>query len=381
MESFSDTFLVPLLIALLGVVGLGLVGGVLFSIHLLLTAPMRRAERAHLFLEIIEVALDRGQPVEEGLIYLSQRRGNVLGGTFAPLAAALQRGDKLATAIAAVPRLLPPQVAAMLLAGQQIGDLKKVLPACRQVLKDAVSNTRGATNYVVALAFVVTPVLLGLFVFILVKVLPSLRAIQEGMGVPPGTQLAFLGEYGFAMAATLAVPMFVLWLAAFLYVAGPRAAEWFPVLDRVYFRLPARHKRMLRDFSNMLAILLDSGVPEATAVGLAADCTSNRVFRARAAEISARLQRGLKLTEAVAALDDSGEFRWRLRNAAHATGGFREALAGWHEALDAKAFQLEQAGAQVVTTALVLLNGLFVGTVVVSMFGFLISIINGGVLW
>lgn len=381
MESFYDTVLVPVLIALLGVMFLVLLGGGLFLIHLLLTAPMRRAERAHLFLEIIEVALDRGQPIEEGLIYLSQRRGKVLGGKFAPLAAALERGQKFGDALTAVPRLLPPQVTAMLKAGQQIGDLKKVLPACKQVLKDAVSNTRGATNYVVALAFVVTPVLLVLFALILVRVLPSLRMIQEGMGVPSGTQLAFLSEYGPALALALCVPMVVLWVAAFLYVAGPRAPEWFPVLHQVHFRLPARHKRMLRDFSNMLATLLDSGVPEATAVNLAAECTANRVFRDRAAEIAANLQRGMKLTDAVAALDDAGEFRWRLRNAAHAQGGFRAALEGWHEALDAKAFQLEQAGAQIVTSVLVVLNGLFVGTVVVCVFSFLVSIINGGLLW
>ena len=329
MDTFYDTVLVPVLVVLLGVAILAFLGGVLFSIHMLLTAPMRRAERAHLFLEIIEVALDRGQPVEEGLIYLSQRRGKVLSGQFAPLATALQRGQRLGDAIAAVPRLLPPQITAMLKAGQQIGDLRKVLPACKHVLKDAVSHTRGATNYVVALAFVVTPALLSLFALILVKVLPSLHAIKEGMGVPSGAQLTFLSEYGLAMALTLCVPVILLWFAAFLYVAGPRAVEWFPVLHQIYFRMPARQKRMLRDFSNMLAILLDADVPETTAVTLAADCTANRVFRTRAKEISANLERGLKLTEAVAALDGSGEFRWRLRNAAHGPNGFRAALAGY----------------------------------------------------
>ena len=231
MDTVYDTVLVPVLVVLLGVAILAFLGGVLFSIHLLLTAPMRRAERAHLFLEIIEVALDRGQPVEEGLIYLSQRRGKVLSGQFAPLATALQRGQRLADAIAAVPRLLPPQITAMLKAGQKIGDLRKVLPACKHVLKDAVSHTRGATNYVVALAFVVTPALLSLFALILVKVLPSLHAIKEGMGVPSGAQLTFLSEYGLAMAVTLCVPVILLWFVAFLYVAGPRAVEWFSLAN------------------------------------------------------------------------------------------------------------------------------------------------------
>ena len=63
-----------------------------------------------------------------------------------------------------------------------------------------------------------------------------------------------------------------------------------------------------------------------------------------------RLREGVALTEAVQAIDDTGEFRWRLTNAAYGRGGFMAALSGWHEALDAKAYQLEQAASQVITT-------------------------------
>jgi len=379
---FIDENLLSLIVVLLAfAVGAVLIAGGLYLIHFLLTLPMRRAERARLFLDIIEVALDRGQPVEEGLIFISQRRGGVLGGRFAPFASCLQAGRRLSDALADVPRLLPPQVAAMLKAGERIGDLKKVLPACRQMLRDAVSHTHGATNYAVALAFVVTPVLLVLFGFISIRVLPVLPQVLEGMVAPQSARLHFLIEHRLAFAAMLAIPMLLLWSAAFLYVSGPRAGEWLPVLHQVHFRLPSRRKRMQRDFSVMLAILLDAGMPEAEAVTLAADCTANRVFRARAARTVAGLQRGLTLTQAVEALDDAGEFRWRLANASHAHGSFLKALTGWHEALDAKAFQLEQAAAHAITTALVLFNGLFVGFVVTTVFAVLVSIINGGVLW
>jgi hypothetical protein len=80
-------------------------------------------------------------------------------------------------------------------------------------------------------------------------------------------------------------------------------------------------------------------------------------------------------------MDDSGEFRWRLTHALRAGGGFFQAITGWNEALDAKAFQQEQATAHVVTTSLVVLNGILVGFIVVSVFGVLISIINAGMLW
>jgi type II secretory pathway component PulF len=156
----------------------------------------------------------------------------------------------------------------------------------------------------------------------------------------------------------------------------------FPALgDRLNCALPWRRKRLQRDFASMLALLLDGGVPEPEAVALAADCTANFLFIRRAQRAIGALKQGVKLTEAIQIMDDSGEFRWRLTNALHAQGGFFKAIAGWNESLDAKAFQQQQATAQVVTSGLVVMNGLFVGTIAVSVFSVLIAIINRGVLW
>jgi hypothetical protein len=93
------------------------------------------------------------------------------------------------------------------------------------------------------------------------------------------------------------------------------------------------------------------------------------------------LANGATLSRAVQPVDDTGEFGWRLVNAARAHGGFLSTLAGWHESLDAKAFQQEQAAAHVLTSAIVLLNGALVLLVALSVFGTLISLIETGVLW
>jgi len=126
---------------------------------------------------------------------------------------------------------------------------------------------------------------------------------------------------------------------------------------------------------------LDSGVSEPEAVTLAAGCASNGVFRRRAVRVVEALKQGEKLTKAVQMMDDSGEFGWRLANAFHGNAGFLPALAGWHDSLDARAFQQEQAASHGITTALVLWSGVFVGAVVISVFTFLVSIIDAGVLW
>jgi len=359
--------------------------GLLLLIHFLLTLPMRRAERARLFLDLLDSSIQQGRPLEETLISASLSGDLSLGLRFHLLAAWLEQNLRLSDALAKVPRFLPPQVTAMLMAGEKIGDLRKVLPACRQLLKDAVSQTRGAINYLVILTFVITP--LGLWVFGVMEVIvvPKFREISAGTGTAgAGASIAginFLYDHTGALLMLQFGLLLLLWVAAFLYIAGPRAAFWFPVLDRLYFCLPWRRKRMQRDFSTLLAILLDSGVPEPEAVALAADGTANTVFRRRADRAVESLRQGVKLTQAVQSMDDSGEFAWRLANAVHGHSGFLRALAGWHESLDAKAFQQEQAAAHGVTSALVLWSGLFVAAIAISAFMFLTSLTSSAVLW
>ena len=138
---------------------------------------------------------------------------------------------------------------------------------------------------------------------------------------------------------------------------------------------------MERDFSAMLAVLLDAEIPEEEAVTLAASCTDNAVFIDRAARIVEQLRQGATLTETIRFVDDTGEFRWRLENAAHGRGGFMEALTGWHEALEAKAYQLEQAASQTITTGLVLVNGCIVGLIAAAVFQALTAVVWNLTLW
>jgi type II secretory pathway component PulF len=156
---------------------------------------------------------------------------------------------------------------------------------------------------------------------------------------------------------------------------------WFPILQYIQMFLPWRRKRLQRDFSAMLAILLDSGVPEPDAVVLAADCTANNILKMRAVRTVEALKRGVALPEAIQIMDGSGEFGWRMANAVHQRTGFAQALNGWHVWLDAKAFQQEQAAAHTITSGFVLWTGAIVAAVVISVFSVLVSITNAGLLW
>jgi len=210
------------------------------------------------------------------------------------------------------------------------------------------------------------------------------RELVEQKALPAFTRLVF-GTDAILIGVQIAI-IGLVWLAVLAYVGGPRLRGWLnrilPGLsDRIQWQFPWRRKRLQRDFSALLAILLDAQVPESEAVSLAGESTANTACRFRAGNAGALLKQGIKLPQAIRAVDDSKEFGWRLANALRRGGGFLRALTGWHETLDARAFQLEQSAAQLTTTALVLLNGLFVGCVVIAVFLALIQILNEAVLW
>jgi len=359
----------------------GLLGSI-FLIHFFFSLPLRREERARLFLDLIEDALKHGQSIEAMILSIAQSHDRTVGVRFHLLAAHIEGGARLGEALAQVPQFLPPQMAAMLLAGEKLGDLKKVLPACREILRDRPAAVRSAMNYLIVVVLLFSPVFLFVIMMTMLSIVPRFRDVAAGMGVQlwPLTQFVF-DHIGWLIAFEI-IATLMMFLATLAYVGGPGFVRWFqfrrvPVVDWITWRIPWKQKKLQRTFSAMLAVLLDGGVPEAEAVRLAGDATANEICRRRARCVIAALANGAKLDAAVRAFDDSGEFHWRLTNATHARGGFLNALRGWHEALDAKAFQQEEATAQVVTSGLVILNGVLVALIATAMFGILMAVLNG----
>ncbi len=361
-------------------------GPLLWLLVFLLSLPMRRQERARFFLDLLETGWKEGRSAENTVVAVSQSQDRAVGVRFHLLAAYLELGLPFGQALEKVPYLLPPQIKAMLKVGEEIGDPRKVLPACRQLLNDGLSKTRGAFNFALILPLVLLPAAPLILLMLLVFVYPKIRQILSDMDVPaPALTILVIDQAQLCVWITIVMAVLVL-LAAFFYVGGPRVLGWGhgflqPVSDWMALRIPWRYKRLQRDFSAMLAILLDAAVPEERALKLAAESTANGLFLKRAERAAEDLRAGRKLPEAMRRLDDSGEFHWRLSNACHTQNRFLTALSGWLESLDAKAFQQEQAAAHVLTTAVVLVNGLFVGLLVTGTFQALISVVETGVLW
>jgi type II secretory pathway component PulF len=366
--------------------GIVLMAAACYVIYFLFSLPLRRQERARMYLDLLETGLAQGHSAETTIVEIAKSRDTTLGYRFHLLAAHLETGLRLSEALKKVPGLLPAQLVEMLAVGEKVGDIRKVMPACRKALTSGLSRTTSAVNYLI-LFLAINPFSVLIWPFITVKILPTFQATVFELGngrLPP--ILRFLLAHSTLVIAVQFALTGVIWLAVLVYLCGPRGVSWFgPWLkllsDALNYRLPWRRKRLERDFSAMLAMLLDAEVPEEQAVTLAAQSTDNRVFVRRGERVAQRLREGVALTEAVQAIDDTGEFRWRLTNAAHGRGGFMAALSGWHDALDAKAYQLEQTASQVITTGLVIVNGCVVGLIAAGVFQALTSLIWEGTLW
>lgn len=350
-------------------------------IHYLLSLPMRRRDRALFFLDLTETVLQRGQPVEQAILAAAENRDRAIGVRFYMVAAHIEGGARLGEALEKVPRFLPPQITAILRAGEKLGDLKRVLPACREVLRVAPDTVRSTMHYMMAILLLFAPVACWLICLLSVLVIPKFKEVAAGSSAPLWPLTQFVFENTFWLVAFEVVVFLALLSVAVIYIGGPGLVRWFqfrsvPIVDWITWRVPWKQKKLQRTFSAMLAVLLDGGVPEAEAVRLAGDSTANEICRRRAKHVIAALEKGIKLDDAVRVFDDSGEFHWRLTNATHAHGGFLNALRGWHESLDAKAFQQEEAATHAVASGLVIMNGVVVGLIATAMFGILIAMMR-----
>lgn len=362
--------------------------GLLYLGYFLFSTPLRRQERARLLLDLIETAVERGDSLEATLLGAAAQRERRLGQPFRRLADRLTGGLRFPQALELTPGLLPASVSAMLRAGFELGDLRKVLPNCRRLLRDGSAQVAHAHHYLMVLAFATSPAWIGVFGMMCVFVLPKLRQIAYDMSDTPPLPGILEGMLTWSGPLVAGQVVFVatLWLAVILYCGGPRLTDWLTrrlpfSWDGLAILMPWKRHRLQRDFSTLLAVALDAGLPEARAVMLAGEGTGNEVFRERALAAVGELHHGVPLPEALARLDHTGQFRWRLANAALGRGGFLAALSGWQEALDARAFRQEQTVAQLATTALVVLNGLLVGLLAVGVFQLLVNLLWSAVLW
>ena len=366
-------------VLLLGVLALLFVFCAGYAVYFLFSLPRRRLERAMVFLNLVDAGIRRGVPPEDTIRSAARCCDDSVSVRYHLLAGWVERGADWREAVAKVPRLMPPSITELLLLTDRIGGWDKIFPLCQRKLADVLSQLRARQSCLSPSIIILPLPIIYVSMILTVIIMPKFRAIAADYDVPLFSlwdRIAGFSLPAMALLAGLALlPMFIL----LAHIGGPRLWSWLPKTcvspgDFLAWLVPWERQRLQRDFAAVLGLMLDAGVAEREAVELAARGTANAILKRKAAEVMAALAAGQPLTEALSLIDARGELKWRFQQAAEVGTRFETALAGWCNALQARADQLQQTGMQILSVGLLLINALFVGLIVFDLFRVLIQI-------
>ena len=427
------------LVLLLGISGLilALLGLMAISVtfcHYLFYRVFEYRERGRLFLEMLALAEKSGQSIEQTIIEFSKRGNQSFGGKYDQVARHIESGLTLPEALEKEPGCLPAQTVATVKVGYESGNVSATLPVAMEELCEKERSVRTIGDlYLVVVVGVATMIMWVLMTFIVPKfkaifadmlgegeVLPAFtmwvisiseatkyfalsslvvigslicaNLIRRISGPQLKVQLAVLARYWMLLLSAFIMLSLLLWDGeVFLGLGGLATAivagsciglcvlfycdqmGWF---DWFRYLVPWHRKRLQRDFSHILALLLDSGIPEEKALELAAASTANGVIKQRALKAIVAVRSGVGMAKAVQLMDDSKEFQWRLTNALQTEFNFVDALKGWHESLSARADRQQQTYVSLIETSMLFAFGLMVGSIMIGMFLPLIQLIE-----
>lgn len=298
--------LVPLTVQAAGVAGGG-AGPALSARGLrqrLFTRPALSATTLTVWTRQLAGLVTAGLPLERALAALSEESPDEDQRLLvAALRVEVHAGAPFARALAQFPREFTPVYVAIVGAGEQSGQLARVL----EQLADDLEDQQALRARLVSAALypaIVTAIAIAIVVFLLTSVVPQVAQVFEGTRrALPWLTTAMLGlsalvrQWGLALLAAGAA--LALAGRAWLRLPGARAR-----LDASWLRLPvlgglSRSYNAAR-FASTLALLAHAGVPILKALQTAADTLHNQSLREDALDALVLVREGAPLASALA---------------------------------------------------------------------------------
>ena len=336
----------------------------LISLVQLLLWGWLRGEFGLVLVQVLRSAVDRGLPAAPLVESLSDGAPAAWRRRWKLLAESLRSGVPVAQAVQAVPRALPPDALCLILVGDHLGNVGAGLRRAEEGLSVQSSNRLARPGGVLLQLLTWVPMLVvGLFIFI--SVLPRLKGVFQGFGLPlPATAvwlfslLEFVGRHGVMLLILAMAGLWLLvelifwgmrWPTGLAGVGWPRWLRWWTP-----FRSPPVLLRTI-------ALAVETGRPVAEAVGWLARLLPGRRESRHLALVEGELLDGAPLwpTLRKAGLVSAVEEAWF--DSAQQAGNLPQALAlaareseRRHAARANWIAQLTDAGLTLLTGALVL---------------------------
>jgi general secretion pathway protein F len=267
-----------------------------------------------------------GVPLDRGLLAAAGDLRGRVGRIAGRLGTGIESGEGLAEALAASGSSIPAFYRAVVDAGLRSGRLSKALEGLASYAR-AFAETRRAIGLALLYPLLVLLLAYGLFVVFILWIVPRLAATFVTMGLPGmGVLDLFLWLGDHPAYWVWIVPALVL-LLAIGWAGSGRAMALRPGRLVGVLRLLPGMKSILglaqtADFADLLALMLEHGVPLDEAASLAAEATGSPALRASVAALGEAMRRGDPADEAAGPCGLPPMLAWVI-----ATSGARGPLA------------------------------------------------------
>ena len=338
-------------------------------------APIRNTVSARdriLFTRQLATLLGAGVALDRGLALIAaapgaERRARLA----AELLAAINRGEGLSAACRAHPAL-PEHYAMVIGAGEAKGDIAGGLTRLADILERGRETSRALLGALIYPASVLVVACLSVS-FLLTFVVPQFATLLESFRrEPPATMQILLAlSNGFQQGA-LPVALIVLALALYI-IYRRRDADFRANVDRWILKLPGLGRMLRKSEAERLAFLLGNlvaaGVPVPEAAAATGAAMTNAAYRGGLAAAQRAVERGDRLSAALAAGALLPELALELVRVGEETGDLATMLLKASDILrrDIEATTTELIG--LVTPVSIVLLGLLIGVIAYALLG------------
>ncbi len=248
----------------------------------------------------------------------------------ANVAEKIEAGETFSQSLAAFPAVFPELFVNLVRAGEQSGELGKVMAHLTESLKwqdEMIARTRKALGY----PLFVSAVVMAVMAFMLVYVVPQVTGFIVSMGgaLPWHTRLLIAVSDGVVAwwPWLLGLPAVGLAGTRFVLKRNERARKWFDGFKlRLWIVGPVSQKIVMARFAHYFSLLFHSGLPVLDCIDLCVGVVGNRFVAASLERAKLRITQGETVSDALA---ESGLFPKlviRLLKVGERTGDLGSAL-------------------------------------------------------
>lgn len=291
----------------------------------------------------------------------------------------IKAGAPLSEALLQHPRLFSPLYVNMVRAGEQGGNLDKVLGELTEHLERAKALRSSVVSALIYPAILSLVAFLSVFL-LLGFVVPRFEVLFSNMGqaLPLPTQIVVgLGhataKYGWIFLV-LIVLLVMAWRRA---LHRPAFRLW---KDGVVLRLPLMGSLLVKYettiFSRTLGTLLDSGVPVIKAVPIAVDTLGNTRIRGAMSRVQESIKEGARLSDTLEKTGMFTEMGVQMIRVGEESGRVEEMLLDLARVYDAEVQEMIKRGLTLLEPALILGLGTIIGAIITSILLGILSVNN-----